>query len=136
MEAINSSNVPLISHKGTNMGSCSPIVNYMGFDTDVDHTSSDRLKYGNYTYDDDITLTADTGPLLEDGQYDDRYPNVPWDDQCLTDEQLEDFMALLKKVVVFANRPEELTQTDVDTHTIDTRDAIPSGNKRTGLVLK
>ena len=52
--------------------------------------------------------------------------NVDLDNTSLSDTQLQDFKAFLRaNRQVFANRPEELTLSDVTSHVIDTKDAVP-----------
>ena len=53
-------------------------------------------------------------------------PNVDLEQACLSDEQLSDFReSLMKNRRVFANKPEELTQSTLPGHVIVTMDAVP-----------
>lgn len=92
----------------------------------VSQTTSNDSEEVTFVYDDDPQLNEDSWPRLDkQPEYDDAYPNVALNKSCLTKEQNKDFRKFLKYRKAFANRPEELTQTDVIEHDIDTLDAIP-----------
>ena len=126
IEVINMERYPVRLHENTYIGMGCPLVNYMGLD--APHTNQpDEFVHGKYAYDDNPLLTDHSWPILESQKdYDDSMPNVNLEATCLSDDQLEDFKQFLKmNRHVFANRPEELTQSTLPGHVIDTMDAIP-----------
>ena len=108
------------------IGSGYPLVNYL--ELDIPHTYLPvKFIQGKYRYDDHPILTEHNWPVIEEQKYyNDPMSNVNLGETLLSDYQLEDFKQFLQtKRPVFANRSEELTQSTLPGHVIDTIDAIP-----------
>ena len=144
-EFLNIGNDPVRLYARTRVGRVYTLVDYIHRDTYVDplnvplsqslyaseHEGADKSddlgprESDTQMYDDDIQICEDTWPKLA-VHYDDDYPNVCLKNTCLNEEQLADFREFLKENrKAFANRSDELTQTNIACHTIDTKDAVP-----------